>query len=272
MLKKFRSVTERHAIPASFIVFVLFEVLILGLGQLLSLMPETLPLNFLSEVILMVVPIAIVFLFGFSRTFKKGNFLKGLLCALPFLVLQLFVLAFFFFDNIGNPDASWKQWYWIAFGVFRIIGVGVREECFYRATIQNILAKKYANSMKGIWLTVIISSVIFGLCHVPNLLFGMDIIAVLIQVLVAMPCSLLFSAIYLRSGSIWAVILLHSLTDLASLAKSTFLNVDQIVDANKLAFAWPSLIMCLVYVGLAIFLLRPSKLKEIRKNLCFADE
>ena len=96
MLKKIRALTEQYAIPATFIAYILIDLLLLGLGRLLSLMPPTLPMAYLNEVILILVPVAIVFFFGFSRAFKNGNFFRGLYCCLPFLLLQLTILLIFF--------------------------------------------------------------------------------------------------------------------------------------------------------------------------------
>lgn len=274
MLKKIRSLTYQYAIPAAFIVFVVFDLLLMGLGRLLSLLPKSLPMAYLTEVILMLVPAVIVFIFGFSSAFKKGSFFRGLICFLPFVVFQMLVLAIFFSENLGDPEANWNPWYMMVYGVFSIVGVGVREECIYRATIQNILAKKHANSVKGIWITVIIGAIIFGLTHVTNIFFGMDPLAVLAQVVSVIFVGLLFGAVYLRSGNIWVLILIHTLTDVASLASSIFLrNISDIEVMNQqLSFSWGKLIVWLFYVGLAAFLLRPSKCKQICESLCFASE
>lgn len=263
MLKKIRSLAYQHAIPAAFIIFVLIDLLLFGLSGILSLLPETLPMKYLVEIILMLVPAAFVVFFGFSRAFKKGGFLRGLLCCLPFIILQLFVLGIFFSKNLGDPEANWKPWYLIVYGVFSVFGIGVREECIYRATIQNIVAKKHANSVKGIWITVIVSSIIFGLTHVSNLFFGMNPLAVLTQVFSATFIGLMFGAVYLRSGSLWALILVHTLTDIGGLARSTFLHVSDIEDFNQLSWSSGRLVLWLIYIAFAVFLLRPSKCKQI---------
>jgi membrane protease YdiL (CAAX protease family) len=272
MLKKIRSLAYQHAIAAAFIIFVLIDLLLFGLSGLLSLLPETLPMKYLVEIILMLVPAAFVVFFGFSRAFKKGSFLRGLLCCLPFIILQLLVLGFFFSKNLGDPEANWKPWYLIVYGVFSVFGVGVREECIYRATIQNIVAKKHANSVKGIWITVIVSAIIFGLTHASNLFFGMNPLAVLTQVFSATFIGLMFGAVYLRSGSIWALIFVHTLTDIGGLASSTFLHVSEIEDFNQLSWSPRRLVLWLIYVGLTIFLLRPSKCKQICESLCWEGE
>lgn len=273
MLKKIRFLTNRYAVVAVFIVFIVLDLLVLGLGRLLRFLPETLPMDYLTEIILMLVPAAFVVFFGFSSAFKKGNFLRGLLCILPFLAAQLIMLAVFFLENLQKSDVSWKPWYLIAYGVFSIVGVAVREECIYRATLQNIVAKKYANSVKGIWITAIVGAIIFGLMHSTNIFFGMDPGAVVTQVISSTFFGLLLGAVYLRSGSLWALIVIHTVTDLLSLSASTFLNVDTIADMSEtMAWSWSRPFAWLFYIAFAAFLLRPSKCKQICQSLCFAGE
>ena len=272
MIKKIRSLTDQYAIAAAFIAVVLIDLLLLGIGRFFALFPQTLLTEYLKESILILVPIALVFFFGFSRTFKKGSISRGLLCFLPLIIANLLALGIFFSNNLGNPEAIWKPWHLIIYGLFTVVGIGIREECVYRAVIQNIIAKKHANSVKGIWLTVIVSSIIFGLTHLSNLLFGMNPFAVLSQVTTATCLGFLFSAVYLRNGSIWVLMLVHTLVDTASLAKSVFLDSTDMEIANQLSFSWGTLIFCLCLIGLTAFLLRPSKCQQIYEGLCFTDE
>ena len=271
-IKKLREWTHKHAIPAAFITFAVIEVILLGIGRLLSLLPKELPIKYFNEAILVLIPIAIVFFFGFSSAFKKGNFFKGLFLFLPYIVLQLIMIGIFFGKNIGNPETNWQPWYLILYGIISIICVAVREECIYRATIQNIVAKKHANSVKGVWITVIVSSIIFGLCHIFNIFFGVAPISVLTQVLSGFILGLLFGAIYLRSGSLWAIIFIHTLTDIVGLADSTFLSINDVENMNQLSISWGRIILYLIYIGFTIYLLRPSKCKQIYENFCFKDK
>ena len=275
MIKKIRDLASKHAIPAAIITFVLFDLLLQGLGRLLSLLPKTFTFAYLVEIVMIIVPIAVVFLFGFGSTYKKGSFGRGIVCCLPFIIVQAFALITFFVSALKNPEISWQPWYMIVYGIFSIFCVGIREESFYRATIQNIVAKKHGNSVKGVWTTVITSSLLFGLCHISNIFHGVKPSAVLVQVLFAAVVGLLFGAVYLRSGSIWAVIIIHTFTDIAGLAQSTFIkNVSFTDDVEEIAsnFSWSAIIVRLIYIGIAIFLLRPSKCKQIYESLCFADK
>jgi membrane protease YdiL (CAAX protease family) len=245
-----------------------------GTSLLFGLFPKNLALDFLNEIILIAVPVALVFLFGFSSAFKRGNFLRGLLCALPLLAFLVLSLFNFFNKNLGNPEVCWQSWYMIAFGLFGMIGVGIREECIFRGIVQNIIAKKHANSVKGIWLTAILGGFIFGLGHLQNLFVGMEPYAVFTQVISASVSGIFYSAIYLRSGSLWALIFIHALTDTASLSKTVFFAgmTDVDVANQQLVLSWGALALFLGFIALTAFLLRPSKCKQICENFCFLDK
>jgi membrane protease YdiL (CAAX protease family) len=274
MIKKIRSFTDQRPIIAAFAIFLAIEIIFLACATLLSLLPKNLPMDILHELIMIILPIALVFFFGYERLFKKGKFFRGLICALPYILWMTFTLVHILTKKFGNPEATWQSWYMIAFGLFSALCVGIREECIYRGVIQNVIAKKYANSVKGVWITVLLSSLFFGLCHVSNLLAGMNPLAVLTQVINAAIVGLLVCAAYLRSGSIWAVILVHALTDTVSLSKSIFfVGFSEVEVANQqLSYDWATLIMNLIFIGITAFLLRPSKCKQIYESLPIKDE
>ena len=272
MLQKIKSFADKYAILAAFIAFIVIDLLLHALGALLSSLPDMLPLNYLSHSILIIIPVAIVFLFGFSSVFKKGHFGRGMLCALPYIIWQLFLLALVLRKYLGNPETNWQPWYLIVYGLFTVLGIGIREECIYRGVIQNIVARKYANSVKGIWITAIVGALIFGVMHISNLFAGVNPAAVFDQVISAVFAGLVFSAIYLRSGNIWTLILLHTLIDTVGLVPSTFLGATLTDDLNQMSWSWITLIFWVLELGYAAFLLRPSKCKQICENLCFAGE
>jgi membrane protease YdiL (CAAX protease family) len=273
MLKKIRFLMDQYAILAAFVSYILIDLVLHGIAALLNLLPDLLPLKFLSQALLIAIPVAIVFLWGFSRAFKNGSFFRGLVYGLPYIVWYSLLLVLMLKKNLGNPEATLQSWDLILYSLFSIVGVGIREECIYRGTIQNIVAKKYANSVKGIWITAIVGSFIFGIMHAGNFFTTVtDPYSIVVQIISAMFIGLVFSAIYLRSGNIWAVILIHTLIDAAGLVPFSFLGVTLDANLNQMVWDWTKLIFWAVDIGIAAFLLRPSKCKQICENLCFAEK
>lgn len=261
MLKKIRELTHRYAIISSVLIAVLCILLLNGTGLLFYPLPASLPVGYVQEIFIMLYSVGFVLLLGYKSTLRFKGFFKGLLCSVVVIGFVFYSLGYFFYDATTNPDKDWASTGMIIFGIVQVIGVGIREECFFRGAIQNVLARKYACSVKGVWISALICSVLFGFTHITNLFTGYNPLVVLMQILSATGTGLFLCAVYLRSGNLWAVALVHALIDLVALSKSIFLTQTRVEAVNSLG--WESLFGMVIFVLPAIFLLRPSKSREI---------
>ena len=268
MITKLRNLTYKYAIPSAIIIAVVSYLIMISVGKIFALFPKSLVTSYTKEIINILSPIGIVILFGFATSFKSKKFFRGLLCGISLFAYQCLSFIFNFIITV-DESVTWKPWYLIIFGVFSIICVAIREECIYRATIQNILTKKYLKSTKGIWITAIVSALIFGLIHAFNIFTGVKISAALIQAVSSVGIGLFFAALYLRCGNIWVLITVHTITDLSGLFSSTFLNKTTTEALSTIPIQ--SLLISFVFVLIAIFLLRPSKCKEILQRFSVAE-
>lgn len=261
MLKKIREFTSKQPIVSCIAIAVLFFVLMNGVSLAFRLLPSSLPFRYAQEIIGMLYSVGLIFLLGFHKSFRFKGFFKGMLCSTVIILCMIYSIATFFSKATSIPDTAWASTGMIIFGLFHAIVIGVREECFFRGAIQSILAKKYANSVKGVWTTAIIASAIFGLVHMMNIITGVDPLIALAQSLSAVGSGLFFAAIYLRSGNLLVAVLIHALVDTAALSGSIFLRQTHTEVINSLSFG--SLIGVVIYLLPAVFLLRPSKCREI---------
>lgn len=95
----------------------------------------------------------------------------------------------------------------IAIFVVGYLATGFMEETLFRGVILSYLRQG------GIGRAVAISSISFGLLHISRLFFGSAPMTVAWQVLFAMCFGVAFCALWLRTGTIWPLILLHALWD-----------------------------------------------------------
>ena len=103
--------------------------------------------------------------------------------------------------------------------ILRFTGTGLIEEGFFRGLILAVLLSVWGINKKGIYRSVIVSSVFFGLVHLTNLLNilkGKDVmIETISQVFYATFLGILFAAIYLRTKNLWIAVIIHALFDIA---------------------------------------------------------
>ena len=259
-LEKIRHIVYKHAIVSAVILALVFYALMIGVSSFFEIFPASLAVCYIDEITGLLYPIGLVALFGFFFTLKSRKFFRGLRCGMALVVFLIISLSANLI-TMTDETPTWKPWPQILLGVLSVVAIAIREECFFRAIIQNILAKKYATSIKGIWITAGVSALVFGLLHGFNAFFGVDPLPSLMQALMNVGVGLFFSALYLRSGNLWVLISLHFSVDIVGLFKSVFFYTSEIEIFN--AVSWNSAVSGVVFAGIAAFLLRPSKCDEI---------
>ena len=96
--------------------------------------------------------------------------------------------------------------------IILMICVGFLEELIFRGFLFEAMAK---DNMKS---AIVVSSITFGIGHILNLFNGrgMDFIAVLIQIIMAVAMGFLLVMVYLRSGSIIPCMITHAAFNITS--------------------------------------------------------
>lgn len=184
--------------------------------------------------------------------FRGGKLKLGILLALPELIVPLWNLlqiAVYHAPLVSGGAA-------VAAAIVHGIGPGVSEEVFCRSFAVSNLMRIWKDQPNRILHTALVSGAAFGLLHALNAIATGNIAAALIQVIYTTAIGVLNGAIYLRSRSIWGVILLHSLTDITA-----FIAVfDTEVSGMDIAFC---VFGSLLFIALALYLIRPAKRAEI---------
>lgn len=247
--------------------FTLLVILVHELvSQIFYLLPSSTAMDILLEVAFLIWPTALVLLFGFGYIYRKKGFWSamgaGMFKMAPFFLTVIFKLI----QTLLDPATPWKSGAEILLGVLMLIAVGYREEVFYRGVITNAIARKYADSARGIWITVLSSSALFGAMHMGNVLHGASFQSALIQSFSAIGTGAFFCAVYLRSGSIWGVAWLHTLVNAAGAFEALFTNSggDLADVVNSLSgYGLVETIITVFDFIIVAFLLRKSKRQRI---------
>lgn len=184
--------------------------------------------------------------------FRGGLVKLGLLLALPELIVPLWNLL-----QIKVYDAPLVTGTAAVYAaVVHGIGPGVSEEVLCRSFTVSNLMRIWKDKPHRILRCALVSGGAFGLLHATNVIVAGDPLAALVQVIYTAGLGVLYGAIYLRTRSIWGVMLLHTLTDITA-----FIAV---FDGNATGM---DILFCvfgtLLFVALALYLIRPAKRQEI---------
>lgn len=114
----------------------------------------------------------------------------------------------------GHFLSTGREWLLLLDQLALYLSVGLIEETAYRAVPINLLRNKGLTGRKEIWYTVGISSVIFGLVHLANMINGFDTpLQALGRCIQCMGAGMMYGAIYYRTGSLLCAVIVHAVWD-----------------------------------------------------------
>ena len=147
----------------------------------------------------------------------------------------------------------WKSPAGIVEGLLKLAWIAIREEVIFRGIIANVFGAHFAKDYKGLWKAVILSGLIFGAAHLTNVLAGIPLQPVLVQSFVAFVFGMYLTAVYFRGGNLWALILMHAITDASGLFMELFTEgvvensaIASLSLANLLPVVWGMLLLLMV--------------------------
>lgn len=205
--------------------------------------------------------IALIIWFNFFKPEYKwkpepGDWGKAFKLLLPVIALWIFIFGTFGVVAGGVPFGALS----LSLALTAIMA-GVAEEVCFREVGISYMARQWRDENKIIPMALI-SAVAFSLIHLTT--FGSFDHAgdLLLQVLMTVLLGIFFSAVYLRTGNIWPLIIAHSLHDLLAFSADegvTAMGVEDFPD-------WVTGAMFVAEAAMAIcglYMLRKSKRTEI---------
>lgn len=163
----------------------------------------------LLEIIYAALVLIVMLLFKNSYVFtdKKKKFLKSVSYGFPMLIIAGISLM----GSLSSLD-GFNLGNFINLFLLTLF-IGIAEEFLCRGWLQNEFIERYGDNKKHIILSILFSSLIFGLIHFSNMLAGQDLLTTIVQVIQATSAGLLLGSIYYKTKNIWAVIFLHGVYD-----------------------------------------------------------
>lgn len=262
----------RFPLLASLLVLAVMLLGMVGASLLVSLLYRLFPglyllfgdygIQLLVELLVLAAILGLTWLLGMGRvlTCRGRGFFRSLIPGAVLLAFYLFAgleSVFFCLDYpLQLPSA-------ILAYLLCMAAIGICEELAFRGLIAGMLYDKYGKSPAGVWLSVVVSSLLFGAMHLTNAIGGqMELSGVLLQMVGASAMGMCLAAIYLRGRNLWAVAAIHGFMDLCALVSSGIFQAESMADIVS-GYTPLSLIGYSFYLICALVLLRPSKLREI---------
>lgn len=220
----------------------------------------------LSEIFYAIIMLVVMLLFKNSYVFTtdKTKFIKSLKYCIPMLIIT----ALIFLGNLNElHNATIGN---LINALLLCAFVGIAEEFMCRGWVQNEFIERYGYDKKHIILSIVLSSCIFGIIHLTNIV-SQDIFTTLIQVLQAASIGFMFGSIYYKTKNIWTVAFLHGIYDF-----SIFLGeINLIKDCTNTLPNLPtsivtlisSLILITYFILSGVLVLMQTDLKEKSKKV-----
>ena len=243
--------------------FVLYQLLEFAINYPVSILISD--YNAITGPIGMVLSIAImmgVYKLWFRPEFEgmlKGDLPLGFLLG---LIELIYVVVTFAVSMMFGYELNIKPLTSVI--IFSSLGAGLGEEFIFRGVLISTLMRQWKDQNK-FRSAALVSGIVFGLIHATNVFAGADPLRTLLQVIGAVGIGILFTAVYLRSGSILPCMFYHTLHDIIAIAGESEVTETGIITASKINMGdGANLVMSLVLAAIALWLLRPEKNEEMR--------
>ena len=189
---------------------------------------------------------------------------KGLLLGSTLIIFTLLQMFLIF---LNSPDKT------IVISIIPMvntiifcISIGLWEETLCRGILLTNMLKKWGKTKKGIITSIIFSSLIFGGLHIITALNG-NLINSLIQVVYASIMGMFLSTIYIKTKSLWSVIVLHIILNFSAYSMPFLMPFS--VGINQVMFLLILLIFNTLWLILIYVMLYKIDSLDIEELLLF---
>ena len=142
---------------------------------------------------------------------------KKLFWCLPCLITCLVNFPWF---GVFSGGVSISTTVYLPLYIVYVISIALVEELVFRGVLLNLVFQYMRRSKLPYVFSVLISSAIYALFHLFNLLEGASIQSVLLQIVYTFLIGCMFAVIQIKMGSVWYCVILHALFDFGGLFTS----------------------------------------------------
>ena len=196
-----------------------------------------------------------------TRIISLRSTLKAFLIFLPCMAVAVNNFPFIpFFSGEAYIDSEPAK---ILIYALSCLSVGFFEELAFRGCIFTVVLEKMKRNTFGVFISILISSAIFGAIHFVNVLAGGSVGAVILQMGYSFLIGGMCSVILVRTSNIWYCVLLHSVYNFAG-GVVPECGGGEIWTAPEIALTAVVAVIVTIYV---LYILSQTKKEDIDKIL-----
>ena len=171
----------------------------------------------------------------------RKPFLKSLLFIIPPLLVVVNNMPILSMIR-GDAYLVHKAPVYLIWFAAECLAIGLFEELAFRGTIFLLFAEKRHTTRKGLFLSLILTSAVFGVVHLVNLFMGAGVGSVILQVGYSFLIGAMCSVVLLKTHNIWLCVLLHAIYDFSgtlipTLGAGTWWDTPTVIFTAALAVA-----------------------------------
>lgn len=192
---------------------------------------------------------------------KKRNLFPVLLVILPALIIAInnFPTSAFFASRAELTEPS----YLIYFFIVECLSIGFFEELIFRLVLLTVLLQRLPKTKTGVFQAVLISSSVFGLIHLVNLIGGAGFAPTILQVGYSFLTGAMWAVVYLKTKSILAVIILHASYNFFGEVMFRLGTVSNRFDTITIVVTVILAILVASYYFYTLYKIEPDELKDL---------
>jgi len=201
--------------------------------------------------------------------FQFRNIGKGFILGWFYFVFAVCAFSMTFFALPKNILIMPDPFALIITVLHPFLGTGVFEEVLFRGLILKILLLTMGHTKKGIIKACLISSVLFGVVHILNIIVVGEYLPVIAQVIYAPFVGVCYAALFLRTKTLWVPILLHGLTNVSTQIFNVLLSPDVLQGSMQnqtdpsLIDAFMPVVFSIPFLIVGLILLRKVKAEDV---------
>ena len=194
----------------------------------------------------------------------RRPFGKSLLWSLPafaVVINNLPILSLIWGDAYIVHDTT-AHWIWFA---LQCLAIGAFEEIAFRGVILLRLAEGRRRTHRGLLISILLTSAVFGAMHAVNLLSGADPGGVIMQIGYSFLIGAMCSVVLFKTANLWLCVALHAIYDFCGLLVPT-LGGGSWWDTPTIVFTVLLAVATTVYMIALFARIKPEEIDRIYRR------